>query len=210
MDNKRTIGCILMAAGISDRFENGNKLLADLDGRPVIRYVIETLLTVKSLFDREDSDISLDLLTVTRWQEIHDLCTEAGMPCVLYEGGLQSDTIRAGLTGAEDANWEGCMFLAGDQPLIKADTIKRLAEAFAAEPGRPCRASWQGNPSSPVIFPAACFDALRKLKGDEGGRQLLRGSEKPAALVEAGDLSELMDIDTFQDYQQMIRRVFKG
>ena len=97
MKEKMIIGCILMAAGISERFGCGNKLMADLDGKPLISYPVQTLLSVKALFDRTDIGISLDLLTVTRWPEVCEFCEAAGMPCILYEGGLQSDTIRFGL-----------------------------------------------------------------------------------------------------------------
>ena len=203
MKEKMIIGCILMAAGISERFGCGNKLMADLDGKPLISYPVQTLLSVKEVFDRTDTGISLDLLTVTRWPEVREVCLAAGMPCILYEGGLQSDTIRVGLEAAADRNWQGCMFPAGDQPLITAGTIKRLIRTFASWPDQPCRASWQGNAANPVIFPSVCFDALKRLRGDEGGRQVLRDANGPVLLVEAGDASELMDIDTLQDYRQV-------
>ncbi len=204
MKEKMIIGCILMAAGISERFGCGNKLMADLDGKPLISYPVQTLLSVKEVFDRTDTGISLDLLTVTRWPEVREVCLAAGMPCILYSGGLQSDTIRVGLEAAEDRNWEGCMFLAGDQPLVTAGTIKRLIETFAARPEQPCRAAWQGTAANPVIFPSSYFDALKRLKGDEGGRQVLRDAKAPVSLVEMEDASEMMDIDTMQDYRQVV------
>ena len=202
MKEKMIIGCILMAAGISERFGCGNKLMADLDGKPLISYPVQTLLSVKALFDRTDIGISLDLLTVTRWPEVCEFCEAAGMPCILYEGGLQSDTIRFGLEAAADRNWQGCMFLAGDQPLITAGTIKRLIGTFASRPDQPCRVSWQGNAASPVIFPKAYFEALKRLEGDEGGRQVLKNAKIPVLPVEIREASELMDIDTLQDYRQ--------
>ena len=209
MKNKRTIGCILMAAGTSERFEYGNKLMADLGGKPVISYPVRTLLSVKGMFDQAEEGIALDLLAVTRWPEVREVCLAAGIPCFLYEGGLQSDTIRVGLETAEDRNWEGCMFLAGDQPLVTAGTVKRLIETFAARPEQPCRAAWQGNAANPVIFPSACFGALKKLQGDEGGRQVLRNMKTAISLAEVEDVSELVDIDTLQDYQQMIRTILE-
>ena len=207
MKEKMIIGCILMAAGISERFGCGNKLMADLDGKALISYPVQTLLSVKEIFDRADTGVSLDLLTVTRWPAVRQLCEAAGMPCIFYEGGLQSDTIRAGLDAAAGRNWDGCMFLAGDQPLITAGTIKRLIGAFASRPDQPCRVSWQGNAGSPVIFPKAYFEALKRLEGDEGGRQVLKNVKTPVFLVEIRDASELMDIDTLQDYRQMVRTI---
>ena len=197
------VGCLLLAAGLSERYGAGNKLLTDIGGQPMISYPVRTLMAFA------DSCEAFDPMAVTRWPEVADICRKVGMPYVLYPGGLQSDSIRAGLAAASCREWDGCMFMAGDQPFLSAEALKKLTEAFFRQPDVICRLSWEGRPGNPVIFPAACFEALMGLKGDEGGRQLIRSGKWPVVLVEAPAASDLVDIDTRQDYGEVLQLMTK-
>lgn len=197
------VGCLLLAAGLSERYGTGNKLLADIGGRPMISYPVRTLMAFAGKYE------GFDPMTVTRWPEVADICEQAGMPCTIYPGGLQSDSIRAGFAAAKGRGWDGCMFMTGDQPFVSVEALQKLTEAFFRQPDVICRLSWQGRPGNPVIFPAACFEALMGLKGDEGGRQLIRSGKWPVVLVEAPAASDLVDIDTRQDYGEVLQLMTK-
>ena len=242
------VGCVLLASGASVRFGEENKLLADLQGRPLVAHVLSTLCALLQADGPKDKSSNLassfsvpvgDTDTVTccpvvvcEDAEVNRLARDAGFDTLCAPHPLQSDTVRDGLSyllsrHAGSAPLGGCMFVAADQPFLTAESIRRLLAQFAAEPSRPCRlayreavsdtspASTSGaatlpsrggpvspeythiTPGNPVIFPAAMFDALLSLTGDQGGGILLR--KKKPAFVFVSDKRELLDIDTIAD-----------
>lgn len=193
------IGCVVMASGEGKRFRasggTGNKLLADAGG--------------EALIVRTARSVPLDAFEVvvsTRWPDAATAVRAAapGARLVLHDGALRSDSVRAGLAvGA--GRWSGCLFLPGDQPLVRRASFLALARAFEADPARAYRLAWRGAPASPVLFPARCFPALLGLSGKDGGQSVLKAADGPeVALVDAADGRELLDVDTVDDLRQVI------
>lgn len=187
------IGCVVMASGEGCRFAAaggaGNKLLAPVAGRAL---VARTVGSVPGVLEG-----GFETVVTTRWPAVAELCAAGGGACVLHGGALRSDAVRAGLLyGA--ARWDGCLFLPGDQPLVRAESFYALRAAFEAEPDAPARLAWRGCPASPVLFPRRLFAALMALEGSDGGRSVL-AAEPRTALVEARGAEELLDVDTPDD-----------
>ena len=176
------IGCVVMASGEGKRF-GSNKMLADIKGLPL---VVRTIRSVPRTFDTVVS---------TRWPEVADLCQDERVACVLHDGALRSESVRAGLAFGLDRGWRGCLFFPGDQPLVSEASFKALVDTFKAGGGVvPVRLSLHGEPASPVLFPASLFPDLMVLEGKDGGSSLLRG-RTDVQLVEARAY-ELWDVDT--------------
>lgn len=184
------IGCVVMAAGRSVRF-GSNKLLHPLAGRPVLAHVLD------SLPRRRLSRIT----AVASAPEVARLCHRAGIPCLLYEGGPQSETIRLGI-GAM-AGTDGCMFVMGDQPLCSTGSMERLADAFTAHPDAVIRLAFRGRPCSPVIFPSRYYPQLAALSGERGGMAAVAGLSPRLCLVEAEEEAELWDSDTPEELKRL-------
>ena len=104
-----------------------------------------------------------------------------------------SRTIALGLDalGAVDA----AMFLAADQPLLTAKTVKELAEEFLAHPTAIVAPAAAGRRGNPCLFPAEFFPALCALTGDRGGAGIIRANQQRLRLVEVPP-EELLDADT--------------
>ncbi len=171
-----------MAAGQSRRFGK-NKLLALLDGKPVLAYMLDAL--PRKRFSR--------LAVVVSALETAALCREHEVEPLLYGGGPVSETIRVGLGAME--GMDGCLFAAGDQPLCGGKSIARMLDVFLPDPASVVRLSWQGVPGSPVLFPKAFFPRLTALTGEKGGTATLREYDT-VRLVEADSAWELWDADT--------------
>lgn len=208
---KCRIGIVLMAAGKSERFGQ-NKLLADFGGRPLAGCAMQMMNGLaEQLREREeDRHISADLIAVTRWPAVEELCREYDIPCAVYEGGEQSDTIRTALELPAAAGWDACVFLTGDQPFLQAESVRKMLEAFAEDPGNVYRLAWKERPGNPVLFPAAYFEGLRKLQGREGGRTLLKQEQIPVIPVQAGSERELFDVDTEEDLKWVLHCSCEG
>lgn len=176
------IGCVVKAAGESRRF-GGNKLLAELAGRPVLEYVLESL----------PRERFAALAAVVSDAAVERLCRAVGIQTVPGTGTL-SGNIRAGLAAVGEV--DGCLFVNGDQPLCGAASYRRLLDAFEAAPERVCRLAFEGTAGAPVLFPWRLFPRLRTLTGEAGGLAAAGGED--IALVSADLPEELWDVDTPQ------------
>ena len=182
-DRTMDIGCIVMASGMSTRYGR-NKLLEDLGGRPVILRTVESLISA-----------GLAPLAVTRSEAVAALMRQAGVACIRHNGPLKSDTMRTGLE-ALSSSAAGFLFMPADQPLVGPDTLRRLTARFLENPSRAVRLGYGDTPGSPVLFPAACREALLAYRGDRGGVDVLREQRVPCDMVQAAHAWELWDVDT--------------
>ena len=118
-----SVGCVVMASGLSTRF-GSNKLLADFCGRPMLCRA----------FDAADTPLLSGKIVVTRSEEVHALCSESGIPALLHCLPGRNDTVRLGLSALREQipDLAGCMFLPGDQPLLSRETVERMIHEFYA------------------------------------------------------------------------------
>ena len=196
------VGCVIMASGLSTRF-GSNKLLAPFGpGR-------EPMLC--RAFAAADTPLLAARVVVTRSPEVDALCKEADVPCLLHALPGRNDTVRLGLE-ALLADWPGlagCMFLPGDQPLLRRETVEALLCAFAESPRTQketeraifrlaYRAKDDPMPlvGSPVLFGSGYFPALRTLPEGKGGSFLLRQHPEQVHCFYTTHPEELRDADT--------------
>ncbi|MGO4869715.1 MAG: NTP transferase domain-containing protein [Roseiarcus sp.] len=190
------IAALVLAAGWSARFraeggEEVSKLVALLDGKPLVRHVAEAALASRAR----------PVIVVTGHAREAVEAALAGLPVTFahnadFARGLAS-SLHAGVA-ALPADAAGVLVLLGDMPKVEAGTLDRLIEAFAGRPlalaAAPVHSGRRGNP---VLLSRALFAALARLEGDEGARRLL-GEADPERIVEVEVESDgvRLDIDT--------------
>ena len=158
------IAGVLLASGASRRF-GGDKLIAQLDGRPIVRWSAEALVgTVDELVVvvRDDTSpvrAALDGLPI-RWVVNHE--AEHGM----------STAIRAGIASLP-AHAEAAIVALGDQPLVDRRVVAQLVERWRAIHARAIQPRYDDGPGHPVLFDATLFPKLCALEGDVGARAAL-------------------------------------
>lgn len=193
------VGAIVLAAGQSSRFRAGagsetTKLVATLDGKPIVRRVAEAALAAKAH----------PVVVVTGYARDSVEGALAGLDVRLavnpiFASGLAS-SLKAGLA-ATPSDAAGAVVLLGDMPWIEPRLIDALIDAFLARKGAlaavPSREGRRGNP---VLLARGLFEAAMRLEGDEGARRLI-GALGVAELVEveAPDTGVTFDIDTPED-----------
>ena len=176
------IGCVIMASGLGKRF-GGNKLMADFCGKPMI---LRALKATEGLFDHR--------VVVTRHESVADLCRELGAEVILHDLPHRSDTVRLGLEALPDLDC--CMFLPGDQPLLRRETVALLLETWKAHPESIIRPVHEDTAGSPVVFPAWTFPELRELPEGKGGGVVIRKYPDQVHHVSVANAFELADADT--------------
>ena len=87
MKKSLTVGCVIMASGLSRRFGT-NKLLADFCGQPMLCRA----------FDATATPGIAARIVVTRSEEVQALCRAQGVPVLLHSLPGRNDTVRLGLS----------------------------------------------------------------------------------------------------------------
>lgn len=189
-------GCVIMASGEGKRF-GGNKLLADFSGQPML---CRALAATDGLFARR--------IVVTRHPQVTDLCRERGVPVLLHDQPLRSDTVRLGLQAllAAEPALSGCLFCPGDQPLLRQQTVAALALCAAADPQSIWRPAHGDTPGAPALFPRWSFDELQTLPAGKGGGAVVKAHPQAVRTVPVADGWELADADTPQTLEQLAAR----
>ena len=180
------VGCVIMASGRAVRF-GSNKLLADFGGAPLI---------VRAL-DVTETPALAARVVVTRSPEVAELACKAGVKTILHSLPGRNDTVRLGLDAllGECPGLGGCIFLPGDQPLLRRESVRAEVEFFRRHPDRIVAMGHGGVRGNPCIFPARFFPELTALEGDHGGSAVIRRHEDALALFEVSP-DELRDVDT--------------
>lgn len=191
-ESNRNVAAVVLAAGRSTRMGGPNKLLAELDGKKLVRIVTEQALASKAA----------EVIVVTGHQA--DLIEQAlaGLKVKFarnpdFAGGLAS-SVKSGIA-AVPANADGAIVCLGDMPLISSQLIDRLIDAFEPDRGHliavPVSDGKRGNP---VLWSRRFFRELMTLDGDVGARHLIaRHAEAVAEVAVEGD-GPFLDIDTPQ------------
>lgn len=199
------IALIMLAAGNSRRF-GSNKLLYEIEGKPMYLHVLEKLESLcrrqekctanaEEPWDRFPLQPELTLTVVTQYKEIENTSRSLGAK-VLYnphpEHGIAS-SLKIGLQANLDA--DAWLFTVADQPWLREKTLKELLKLFTAEKkGIACTAS-QGKPGNPCVFSKKYYPELLALTGDVGGKRVILSHLEDTVFYEAEYGKELVDID---------------
>ena len=87
MQTHPSIGCVIMASGLSRRF-GSNKLLTPFAGQPMLCRA----------FAATNTPLLAARIVVTRSAAVQKLCQAHGVPVLLHGLPFRSDTVRLGLT----------------------------------------------------------------------------------------------------------------
>jgi molybdenum cofactor cytidylyltransferase len=190
--SNRNVAAIILAAGRSTRMGGPNKLLAELNGKTLVRIVTEQALASKTS----------DVIVVTGHQAEQVEKALAGLKVKFvrnpdFAEGLAS-SVKAGIAAVPEKADAAVMCL-GDMPLISARLIDRLIEAFAPDRGNlitvPVSDARRGNP---VLWSRRFFNELMALDGDIGARHLIARHSEAVAEVPVDGHGAFLDIDTPQ------------
>ena len=176
------LGCVIMASGLGTRF-GGNKLMADFGGKPMIQRALDA---TQGLFSKR--------VVVTRHESVAKLAHERNVEVILHDLPHRSDTVRLGLEALGEL--DACMFLPGDQPLLRWETVELLLETWKDNPDCIIRPAYEDNEGSPVVFPSWAFSELMNLPEGKGGGVVIKNHPNEVCRVSIANPFELADADT--------------
>ncbi len=185
------IAAVILAAGLSSRMGH-NKLLAEIDGIPLVRRVAEAAV----------GSAARPVIVVTGNQPQDIELAVADLPVSIVQNpefrrGLSASLIRG--INAVPPDCDAALVLLGDMPGVTSVLIGRLIAAFSPEDGRSiCVATHGGKHGNPVLWGRQFFPDIRKLEGDVGAKWLIAENSELVCEVESPDEGPLVDIDTPQ------------
>ena len=191
--NKRKIGAVVAAAGLSSRM-GAFKPLLPFDGDTVIGRCIANL--------RAAGADEIAVVTGHRAAELEAFLTGRGVTCVhnpRYAETQMFDSLCLGLRALRE-NADAVLLTPGDVPLVKPETIRALV---SSEAGFACPVC-AGRRGHPVALDTRYVPALLSYGGDGGLRGAVAALGVPVTEVEVADDGMCRDLDTPADYREVL------
>lgn len=183
------IAAIVLAAGRASRMGE-NKLLAELDGIPLICHAVRAAL----------ASHARPVVVVTGNQADEVRAALAGLDVRFvhnpdFATGMAS-SLRAGIAAVADAS--AAVVMLGDMPRVAAEHLDALIEAFSTAHDDltivvPTCDRKRGNP---VLWGRGHFAEIAGLAGDVGARALIERHASDVRTVAIDDPAILLDVDT--------------
>ena len=181
----KAFSAVVLAAGASRRFGEADKLYADIDGKPVLRHVIDGLAT-----------LGLGEVLVVARKPVEGV-THIVNP---HPDAGMGQSLALGIGALKPC--EAVFVVLADMPLVAPDLYRKMAAALSGNDiVVPVHKGQNGHP---VLFASACFDELHRLSGDQGARKILRSGRYTVCHIETGAYI-LADIDTPEDITRLSR-----
>jgi molybdenum cofactor cytidylyltransferase len=198
------LAAVVLAAGTASRFSEhpGAKLLADLDGEPLLAHVLEAVRALRPaatvvVLGQAATDVELRI----RWQgelRVINDTPERGLASSLQVGMRALATMPTTL--------DGVFIVLGDQPRLRPEVMRALADAVP-EARRSYRALLvphyedDPGPRNPVLLLRPAWDAVEDLEGDRGLGLLI--ATRPDLVLEIPVAGSMPDIDRTEDLEAL-------
>ena len=190
MSESLNIVGIILGAGRSRRMGLENKLVAEINGKPMIVHAIESV---------KNSRVNKTILVTGYQREIVERAVQGIEIEIIYNPnfteGLSSSIKSIGhkLTKNVDA----VILCLGDMPGITSTHINSLIKAFKNNPNRQIVIpTYNGRRGNPVLWGKKHFPLLVNLSGDRGAKVLFQNNENNITEVQIEDEAILTDLDT--------------
>ena len=178
---------VLLAAGQSVRFGDGNKLDEDFLGRPLglhVAVALEDMPFQERIVVTDGCEIDYG---AHHYRVMHNPDATQGM----------ASSLRIGVACAKEQGAGAVLVALADMPRVTASHIYRMYDV-ADGPGAVVASSDGRDARPPALFGADQFDRLLALTGAMGARDLIRGGRH----VVTSD-AELIDVDTPADLERL-------
>lgn len=192
------IAAVVLAAGESRRMGEP-KLLMPLEGKPVLRHVVDALTA---------APVDEIVVVVGRYiEEVLSILIDTSVGVAenpRYADGMLS-SVRAGIRSFASTP-EAIIVAPGDQPAIRSEWVGALIASYRAAGGGIHVPAHGGRRGHPVLFDGRYIDDVLTRFDNAGLRGLLRDYPDDVHEVTIADEGIFEDLDTPADFAQALER----
>ena len=192
---------LVLAGGTSSRMGTVNKLLTNIDGKPMVTNVIDSIMRSKVT--------STIVITGHEKEKVSPIVSSNFTQVVFnpdYKTGLSS-SIKVGIR-AIPKEADAFLICLADMPLVTFKTINLLITAF--NPGKNhliCVPTVNNKSGNPVLWSARFAKDLLKIEGDQGGKRLFEQFRSVLVEVPVLDNGILIDADTPEHLTEIMKKI---
>lgn len=192
------VTAVIMAAGEGRRFGGAIKQLAPWHDKTLIRHIVDLV----ELSRADEVQIVLGANADIIRAQLGELGprTRIRLNASWAEG--MSTSVLTGLAQSE-VRPNAAIFVNVDQPGIHPELIDQLIDRHRRTATLIVAPRFQNMRGNPVLWDRSLFGELQTLRGDVGGREILRQHWRDINWVELNSEEELTDTDTPEEYQRL-------
>lgn len=185
------IAIVILAAGKSLRMGFAKQIIR-INNEPLLKITLDKIESIS-----EDTYCVLGANKDLILEEIHFNNTVV-IDNINYEKGLSSSiSICIEFFEKKNLNYDGVLFVLGDQPAIETKYFSSIINRFNEHKTKIIATNYDGKAGVPALFPKSFFKELKNIKGDKGAREILKN--KPKSIIFESFKTNLVDIDTRKD-----------
>mgnify|MGYP001131352772 FL=1 len=185
------IAIVILAAGKSLRMGFAKQIIR-INNEPLLKITLDKIESIS-----EDTYCVLGANKDLILEEIHFNNTVV-IDNINYEKGLSSSiSICIEFFEKKNLNYDGVLFVLGDQPAIETEYFLSIINRFNKHKTKIIATNYDGKAGVPALFPKSFFKELKIIKGDKGAREILKN--KPKSIIFESFKTSLVDIDTRKD-----------
>lgn len=185
------IAIVILAAGKSLRMGFAKQIIR-INNEPLLKITLDKIESIS-----EDTYCVLGANKDLIFEEIHFNNTVV-IDNINYEKGLSSSiSICIEFFEKKNLNYDGVLFVLGDQPAIETEYFLSIINRFNEHKTKIIATNYDGKAGVPALFPKSFFKELKIIKGDKGATEILKN--KPKSIIFESFKTNLVDIDTRKD-----------
>jgi molybdenum cofactor cytidylyltransferase len=183
---------VVTAAGSAERF-GGKKLLALIDGEPLLDHTIGALLeggvaeviVVVGRDSRAELERDVNAMLDPRVRPVENPDPSRGMFSSIQEGAAQ-------------AQGDAILVMPGDMPFVSADTVRAVIAAYARKPAI-VSPRYRGKRGHPVALPISLRDEIRAADSRATLHDVIHAHMDMRVDVDVDDRGIVRDVDRVED-----------
>jgi molybdenum cofactor cytidylyltransferase len=190
-----SIAGVVLAAGTSTRMGR-NKLFLELDGRPLVRHVVDR--ASRAGFDPlivvlgHEADLVQRPLEGITYQPVMN---------PEYERGVNS-SLRAGIRAAAETGAGAAVVVLADMPFVTTEMMTTLIDKYRGGDAPLVISDYDGVNAPPILYDRSLFDELAVSEGQGCGKHVVKRHRHEAESV-SWPVEALADLDVPEDYDRM-------
>lgn len=197
---QRTVGAIVLAAGMARRMGQSKVLLPWTENRTILEHIIHQLMLARVE--------PITIVAGNQAAEVRAAAERAGVTTIFneaYESGEMLSSVKAGLRAMPE-HVAAALIVLGDQPRIQPRIVEQVLMAYAEGRGEIVAPSYQMRRGHPILIDRRYWAEILALPDGGAPRDVINRYPERVAYVTVDSDSVLRDVDTPEDYRDERRR----